>query len=475
MKTTTHREMTGHRIMTRLRNTALGAFLVGSVALVAAGCGTPKTTTNPKDVKAADGMGAAGDGSDVTKGVIGEVKVAPKRKIAADAKVQFKKLVVRYRKATAGGKKLAQAACEDLASEFGSLYGDAPKLTEAKFNEGALYLQCSQTAKAEKSFRELLQKHPQNGRALNNLGMIAYRRDQMTTAADYFQKAARAKASGGYANLAMLGRGKALNHDTAALQSAIDNIHRALAVDSSNIAAYEMLATIIYDHAKSKSQLEIARLIVVQALKLDPHHAPLYNLLGLVLLKMNEVTRALKQFRKAVSIDSSLIAAHMNIGAITLSFRDYKAAERAFTRVIASSTTSKKMKIDAIVGRGVALRGQRKFKAAMAAYEKAQKMDPQNDGIAYNTGILVQDHFFDASNPDAAIATLQRAMGYLQRYASSARYRTRRKDARRRIKNIKQMIPMLREQKKMQAEMQKMQAAEKAAPAPKTPAAAPAK
>lgn len=448
------------------KNMMVGALLTGALALALSACGgTPKDPKNPKDVKAGTDKGDQGGKTGTTGDPIGTVKVKPKRKIAANAKSEFKKLVKRYMTSVKGGKRLPAAVCDELASAFGDLYAQAPKLTEAKFNQGAALMQCGQTKKAEAVFRELLQKHPKHGQALNNLGMIAFNRGQTSTAIDFFQKAAAVKASGGYANLAMLDRDKALNGDTRALKEAVDNIHRALAVDSSNISAYEMLATVIYDHAKNKSQLEIARLIIVQALKLDPKHAPLYNLQGLVLLKMDEVTRALKQFRQAVAINPKLIESHMNIGAITLSFRDYKNAENAFKTVLASDKATQKMKIDATVGLGVAYRGQRKYKAALAEYEKAQKLAPGDAGIAYNIGILIQDYMFDASNPDAAIATLERAKGYLQKYAD-AKHRKRRKDVLRRLKNIRQMVPMLREQKKMMAEMKKMQAAEKK-PAPK--------
>ncbi|PID38470.1 MAG: hypothetical protein CSA65_07040 [Proteobacteria bacterium] len=452
---------------TRNRSIMGGALLAGAFALALSACGgTPKETKNPKDVKAAGGGGQKDEGGKAsTTGVVGTVPVKPKRKIAADAKAEFKKLVKRYLDAAKGGKHLPKAVCDDLASAFGDLYAQAPKLIEAKFNQGAALMQCGQIKKAEAVFRELLQKHPRHGAALSNLGMIAYNRGQTSTAIDFFQKAAAAKASGGYANLAMLDRDKALNGDTRALREAVDNIHRALAVDSSNIGAYEMLATVIYDHAKSRSQLDIARLIIVQALKLDPKHAPLYNLQGLVLLKMNEVTRALKQFRQAVAIDPSLIESHMNIGAITLSFRDYGNAERAFKTVLSSEKATQKMKIDATVGLGVAYRGQRKFKAALAEYEKAQQLAPGNQGIAYNIGILIQDYMFDASNPDAAIATLERAKGYLQKYAD-AQHGKRRKDVLRRLKNIRQMVPLLREQKKMMAEMKTMQAGAKTTPTP---------
>jgi tetratricopeptide (TPR) repeat protein len=436
---------------------------VFAVALVAIACGGgggggKKTPANPNDVKSGGTSGGTGDSGTKTGAITGTpIRIAPKRKISKDAKKEFKKLVKRYKAASKQGSAALGKVCDELASAFKSLYDDAPKLVEAKFNEGAVLLECGMEKRAESVFRALLSKKANHGGAINNLGVIAWRRGNKGDAQDKFRKAAMLKNSGGYANLSMMARDAALRGDTKALKGAIDNIHRALAVDSSNYDAYQMLATLVYDHAKTKAQLEIARLIVVQALKSARGHAGLHNVLGLVLLKMEAVTRALKEFRKAVAIDNTLVAAHLNIGAITLSFRKYKAAAQAFQTVLDSSRATPKMKLDATVGLGVALRGQRKFKEALATYEKARKLPGAGGWIAYNIGILIQDYMFDAANPDAAIATLQKARSYFTQYSG----KSRRRDVKRRLKNIKQMIPMLKEQKKMMAEMRKMQADQK--------------
>ncbi|MBW2731977.1 MAG: tetratricopeptide repeat protein [Deltaproteobacteria bacterium] len=421
--------------------------IVATAALLAA-CTPQKTDTkNAKDVKSQEN--AIGG---LTDSIV--PPAAPKRKISENAKVDFKKLTKQYEAATKG-KTLDLSTCESLASSFGDLYADHPKVIEAKFNQGALLFECGKLKEAEAVFRDIIAKQPNYGPALNDLGVMALARGQHGAAHDFFRKAARAKNSAGYANVGMLARNSALRGDINTLIKARNNVFRALAVDSRNINAYETLATIIYDHAKTKAKLELARLIAVQAIEREPTHAPLYNLLGLILLKQNEVTRALKQFRKAVSFDNTLRDAHMNIGAITLSFRDYRAAGQAFETVLKASP-NKAMKVDATIGLGVALRGQRKFKEAMAKYQVAQGLQPQNDSIAYNMGILVQDYLFDASNPATAIEQLQKALRFLERYVHGS-HRLRRRDAKRRIKNIKEMIPMLREQQKMMAEMQKQQ------------------
>jgi tetratricopeptide (TPR) repeat protein len=372
----------------------------------------------------------------------------PRREVSADAKTAFDEAVKAYQAAPKGSGGLDVTQCASIAAEFADVYDDHPKLPEAKFNEGAVYQECGQVAKAEAIYRQLVQQHPNFGPALNNLGQIAMGRGQQGVAMDYFQRAARAKDSSAYANLAVAQRQRALGGDRAAFKEAVDNIHRALAVDSFNVDAYGILATLVYDHAKSKSRLEIARLICVQAMKRFPDYAPVYNVLGLILLRMDEVTRALAQFRKAVALDPEFIEAHMNIGAITLSFRDYRTAEASFSKVL-SLKADAKTKVEATVGLGVAYRGQRRFDEAMQQYKKAQAMDAGNADVAYNMGILLQDYLFDASNPARGIEQLRQARALLERFSASATRARQAKDARRRIKNIDEMLPILQEQQRM--------------------------
>jgi tetratricopeptide (TPR) repeat protein len=369
---------------------------------------------------------------------------APPRDVSNAAKAAFEAAVDLYKSARKSGLK---AQCAEVAGAFAKVFDSHPKLPEAKFNEGVVWSECGELGKAEQTYQALLSKHPNFGPALNNIGEILFLRGQVGAAESYFKRAAEQKDSSGYANLALLQRNQALSNP-GAVAEAIENIHRALAVDSFNIDAYGTMATVLYDHAKTRAQLEIARLICEQASKINAGYAPIYNVSGLVLLRMGRVTPALAKFRKAVEIDPNLMEAHMNIGAVTLSFRDYASAEQAFSKVL-SLNPPKKTRLEALIGLGVAYRGQRKFKEAMKKYQEAQAMDPSNVDIAYNMGILVQDYTFDASNPAAGIAALQQATSYLQRYASAGRNQEKVKDAQKRLKNINELIPMLQEQQKM--------------------------
>jgi len=371
--------------------------------------------------------------------------------VSKAAKTDFKEVVKEYEQALKSGG-INKSNCSQLAQSFGEVYQSHPKLAEAKFNEGVVWEECGDLNKAERAYKALLQRHPHFGAAINNLGQIYFERGNIGQASTYFQQASALKNSEAYANMAVLQRNRALAGDPQMVKEAINNVHRALAVDSFNIEAYATLALVLYDHAQNDSQLEMARLICVQATKVDDKYYPIYNILGLILLRQRRVTPALAEFKQAVALNNDFMEAHMNIGAITLSFRDYKTAQDSFSRVLALNPP-RKTKLEALVGLGVALRGQRQFKEAMQRYKEALRLDPTSVEIAYNQGILVQDYLFDAGNPAKAIQDLQTAANYLQQYVSGGKNKKKVKDAQRRLKNINELIPMLREQQKMMREM----------------------
>ncbi len=436
-----------------------------SLILAVSACGGPaKSTRSTPPPPPPDDPGAGG-----------VPKVQPKRRVSKRAKIGFKDAVKAYNAAMKAGG-VNSSNCADLAEKFGDVYVDHPKVPEAAFNQAAILEECGKIAEAERIYQAIIKKHPKFGPALNNLGQMYFKKNAKSSALQYFESAARAKNTEGYANLAVMKRNQALAGDRAALAATISNVHRSLAVDSNNIDAYGTLALVLYDHAKNDSQLELARLISAQAIKVNKDYSPIYNILGLILLRQGKVTPALAEFRKAVKLNPNYIEAQMNIGAITLSFRDYASAEAAFTKVLSLNPT-RKIKVDALVGLGVAYRGQRKFDQAMSKYQDAQRQAPTRASIAYNMGILVQDYLFDAGKPLEAVKQLKKAAKHLRKYQSGGKNKKKLADVKRRLKNIDELIPMLIEQDKMMKEMQKMQnqpqPAPEPAPAP-APAAAPA-
>jgi len=417
-------------------------FLFSPFALFGCGSGQKKTTTKPTSVNSSAGTNFSSDAA------IPKMDTTD-RGLSKDERGQFRDLVKSYQKGSKDG--LSSGECSSLSGKFRSLADKYPKLIEARFNQAAVLHECGRVSEAKPIYEKILAAKKDHGEALNNLGVIKEDSGDKNGAHSLYGRGAAGVSSSAFNNVAIQQRELARNGDRRALKESVDNIHRALAVDSFNLDAYNTLATIVYDHSKTRSQLEIARLICVQAIKQHDAYAPIHNVLGAILLKQNEVTRALKAFRKAAAIDPSLTDAQMNIGAITLNFRDYISAEAAFKKVL-SLNPDRLTKFDATIGLGVAYRGQKKYDQAMAQYTAAGKLDGSRSDIEYNRAILIQDYLFDAENMAKAISQLKEVEGLLNRFVSRSKNGEKVSDAKRRLSDIRELIPMLREQQQIMKE-----------------------
>ena len=243
--------------------------------------------------------------------------------------------------------------------------------------------------------------------------------------------------------------------DESLLPQAIKNLRRALAIDSDDMAAYNLLATIFYLTAENDvSKLKLAELVCKQAKDANDKYAPIYNSLGLIKLKEKNVTGALEEFKKAVALDPKLAEAQMNIGSIGLSSRQYERAEEAFSAVLKLQPNN----IDAIIGLGVAARGERKFDDAEKWYKKAAELDSKNCMTSYNLGLLYHDYKTDATNSNLKPA--QQFYGQFIACAQKSSSKTEKAkipEAQRRIKDIDETFAALEAAKKAEEEGKKQQ------------------
>lgn len=459
-------------------------------------------------VCAAGGVAAAAD----------KDKEKDKDKAAAPAKAEVKKEEVKkgpvdevaesYKQARtpkkdqpAGPVTLSPDECKSFANQF-TKAGDKEKAREADavFNAGVVYDQCGMDKDAEDAYKRALGKNPKLQLAMNNLGVLYQKQGQAQAALTQFENAVKADPKSPQAVQAYNNRG-ALLYEKARQQSggkanydeAIGQIRRALALDADSMAAYQLLAQIYYQTAEAdRSKLKLAQLVCDEAKKINPDYAPIYNTLGLIKLRSRDVTGALTEFRKAASLDPSLTEAQLNIAAISLSARSYKQAEEAFQLVLKKQPSN----LDAMIGMGVAMRGQRKADESETWYNKALTVDAKNCGVLYNLGLLYQD--YKTGSPEE----LKKGQEFYNRYLTCGKSGTAEDakrgldaehtaDAKRRIKDIDDTFKAIAEQKaleeelkKQQAEMEKMQKQQEeqmkaaggaagAAPAP-APAPAPA-
>lgn len=467
---------------------ALGVLVAG------AGCGGPqKTSGGPRAAARADQ-----GGDDIIMGSSDR----PARRVSEEEREDFVKAMARYRDLKADGT-LSASECESAAAAFEKAADNNPNLREARFNQGAVLLECGRDNEAMQVFQGMASGTNAFAPAVTELGVAAFRRDDRAQAEQLFTRAIdldqNINSVTARNNLAQLLR------DQMQAQSgeerkriaarAITHLRAVLAMDGSNIQAYATLchvyqllgypemAKLVADQAIRRAQ-EIATGEVEEeggssapakakskkrdrddkefeeaprkvktakgtgyTKEMNEQIALVYNTLALIELEKQNVTGAISNLKSAIGRDPNLMEARMNLAAIALNFRDYNTAEDNFKAVMKAQPAN----YEAVIGLGVALRGNRKADEAEQMYLAAQKLEPNNPKSYYNLGLLYQD-YKGGQKPE-----LQKAQQYFRDYLGKASGGgSLRRDAQKRIKDIDDMFAALEEAEKLQAEYEKM-------------------
>jgi tetratricopeptide (TPR) repeat protein len=107
----------------------------------------------------------------------------------------------------------------------------------------------------------------------------------------------------------------------------------------------------------------------------------------------------------------------MNVGAITIRFRDYKTAQEKFAKVVSLEPKN----FEAQVSLGVAYRGNGEYEKARDTYMTAQKIDPSQPSTYYNLGTLYQDYPISEPGYDKAPwKKLEKAVEHYKSFKSKA-------------------------------------------------------
>lgn len=357
--------------------------------------------------------------------------------------------------AQAKAKPLTSAICADVFADFKKV---AEKLhaPEGLVNAGVVLEQCGDIKGAESAYRQALNMNGKFAPAMVNLAHLAYRAGAFENAAQLYRDALAAdpKNVQGYNGTALVlfDRARAQGNDKNVLAEAIGQLRRALAVDAGSMPAYALLALIYNTLGENdRSKLDLADLVVKQAKEVDDKYPQIYNISGLIKLRKKNVTGALEEFKAAVARHPHYIEANLNIGAITLSARDYKSAEAAFKAVLDAKPTDPQQLFDSTMGMGVALRGERRIDEAEQWYQKAKTINSKECAVAYNMGVLYHDY------RDNTEANLAKARGLYTDFVSCGRADAEKlKDATRRIKDVDDTVKAMAEAKKLEEEAKKL-------------------
>ena len=255
-----------------------------------------------------------------------------------------------------------------------------PNYVDARFNLAALYYRVKDYAASKATLEELLRVNPQaaNGHAL--MGRVLEAQGQPDAATPFFSKALELDRTNPIAHNALAARAVS----TQSWPEAISHARQALVEDPDNMNSYINLAIAYYN----MDMLDLARFVCLNALGIDPQAAQLHNMLGLILLKKDDVRGAVVEFNKALQADPDLVDARMNAGAVTLSYSDFQSAFDHFDHVVKLQPNN----TEARLSRAVALRGLERFDDAKQAYADLITENPKNEKAQYNLCILYNEY-----------------------------------------------------------------------------------
>ncbi|MCB9662245.1 MAG: tetratricopeptide repeat protein [Polyangiales bacterium] len=376
-----------------------------------------------------------------------------------------------------------ESRCEEVEEAYEATLGAQRSLAEAHYMAGLTMTRCGDQSAARRHFERALGVTSTMCKPRVALGLMSLEAGNVAEARTAFTQAIAdnpATCSSGYTNLAILQRREAAGQQGEARDNteteALNNLRRALAIDSADMAAYNQMALLYYRRGQrnNPAAYDLAEIVCRQAQLLTDTYAPIYNTWGLIKVARGDVNGALRFFARAIVIDNSLYEAQMNFGQITFSFRGYADARGAFSRALELRPNS----YDAALGLGAALRGLNEVEQSEAQYNRAIQLDANRPEAYYNLGILYHEY------RGGSIPELERAKQYYEQFVQKAgrapRYaetvtlvtnrcaeeapqRGRRRRGRAsncapgRIQQIEQIIAAVREGEAMQREVEEMQ------------------
>ena len=377
-----------------------------------------------------------------------------------------------------------ETACAQVAGQFLSAEKQQPggRLPSARYNAGLAEQRCSHDAQAREHFRAALAAEPSMSRARVQLALYELK-DKGDSALDSTIErlqesvlSAKFQDVDALINLAMLemrrGAAKAWQGCTNDEDCAKINIRRALAIDDGYMPAFNQLALYYLALARAKTgqqqqglvagkartsrlsgqMLDLSALVCSQAIRKNPHYAPIHNTAGLVQVELGNINSAVQEFNVAREIDPGFFEAQMNYAAVNLSFRGYDQAENAYRRALSIRPSS----YEAHLGLALALRGQindgnwdNKLKETQTELDRCKTLSGERPEAWYNEAILTQEYKskISSGDPKQVIAVLKQASAtfdtFIKKAGSASQYQEAVKRSSERKKDLDDTIIFL--------------------------------
>jgi Tfp pilus assembly protein PilF len=356
-----------------------------------------------------------------------------------------------------------EATCNDVARLFDAAASaqKGGKLPAATYNAGKALQRCGLDGPAKAKFEQIYRDDPKNHFARAELALYKYKADSNEDAA--ISELQQVVLDAQFQNVPALvdlaaiqmlrdGPSSSSNDCKDDFDCAKRNLQRALAIDDAYMPAFNQLALYYFQLAKKRAgsvklsakgargrsivthaamgkradvqQLELAALVVSQAIRKNPGYAPIYNTAGLIQNELGQINGAVQSFKTAAKLDPKFFEAQMNYAAVNLSFRGFEEAQNAYKKALEMRPND----FDAHLGLALAMRGlindsnyDQQVAAVQAELDTCKKLAPDRPDTYYNEGILTQEYKAKAGgDKQKTIAALTSAKAIFQQFIEKA-------------------------------------------------------
>ena len=149
-----------------------------------------------------------------------------------------------------------------------------------------------------------------------------------------------------------------------------------------------------------KNNLNEAKKIYLQILKLNPNHVHAHNNLGAAYKQLGEIEKAKSCFEKVIQLNPNDVDGHNNLGLLLFELKEIKKAKSFFEKTIQLNPNY----VEAHNNLGTIFNELKEFQKAKDCYERAIQLNPNYAMALYNLGIIFKQ--FGLS---------QKAVGYFEK------------------------------------------------------------
>ena len=149
-----------------------------------------------------------------------------------------------------------------------------------------------------------------------------------------------------------------------------------------------------------KNNLDEAKKIYLQILKINPNHVNAHNNLGAAYKQLGEIEKAKSCFEKVIQLNPNDVDGHNNLGLLLFELKEIQKAKSFFEKTIQLNPNY----VEAHNNLGTIFKELKEFQKAKDCYERAIQLNPNYAMALYNLGIIFKQ--FGLS---------QKAVGYFEK------------------------------------------------------------